>query len=359
MPQATAATLATAVGPGNGGDPGHGAGPGNGGNEGNGGDGGRADDLPAPRDEDAPPDDGLDDLPGEEPGRGWDPAGDDDDPTDTGPVPAWPTLGVIPPALARRPAGPADGRPVSGPLDATLPWTTLVGLDEHPGTLGRVGPITATQARLLAQAAETDPDAQWRVIVTNPAGQAIAVARIRRRVRAARGRPPGPAPPGAGLVGRVTVTISRDTLAEHRHRHRSGPGPPGGIAAAVLRTAARALDKALTQAEADQAAGGCAHHAQSLAYRPPPRLREHVIARDLTCRSPVCRQPAWRSDLDHTRPWDKGGRTCGCNLGGGCRRDHQLKQDPRWKLEQTRPGHFTWTTPAGRTYTVGPDAHPL
>ena len=332
-----------------------------------GGDCGRPDDLPAPRDEDAPPDDGLDDLPGEEPGSGWDPADDDDDPTGAGPAPAWPALGVIPPALAPRPARPADGRPVCGPLDATLPWTTLVGLDEHPGTLGRVGPITAVQARLLAGAAETDPDAQWRVIVTNRAGQAIAVARIRRRacaarvraarVRTARDRPPGPEPPGAGLAGRVTVTISQDTLAEHRHR--SGPGPPGGIAAAVLRTAARALDKALTQAEADQAVGGCAHHAQSSAYRPPPRLREHVIARDLTCRSPVCRQPAWRSDLDHTRPWEKGGRTCSCNLGGGCRRDHQLKQDPRWKLEQARPGYFTWTTPAGRTYTVGPDEHPL
>jgi hypothetical protein len=47
------------------------------------------------------------------------------------------------------------------------------------------------------------------------------------------------------------------------------------------------------------------------------------------------------------------------DLGGACRRDHQLKQHPRWKLEQTRPGYFTWTTPAGRTYTVGPDTHPI
>jgi hypothetical protein len=44
---------------------------------------------------------------------------------------------------------------------------------------------------------------------------------------------------------------------------------------------------------------------------------------------------------------------------GGCRKHHMLKQDPRWKLEQTRPGEFTWTTPAGRSYTVGPDTYPL
>ena len=113
----------------------------------------------------------------------------------------------------------------------------------------------------------------------------------------------------------------------------------------------------MIQAEADTATGGCAHTAASDAYRPPPRLREYVIARDLTCRNPVCGQPAWRADLDHTLPYEDHGRTCRCNLGGACRRDHQLKQHPRWKLEQTRPGEFTWTTPAGRTYAVRPDTH--
>jgi hypothetical protein len=131
------------------------------------------------------------------------------------------------------------------------------------------------------------------------------------------------------------------------------------IAAAVLRAAARAMDRAQARAAADHAAGGCAHLDESPAYRPPPRLREYVIARDVTCRSPVCRQPAWRADLDHTCPYDQHGKTCRCNLGGGCRRDHQLKQHPRWKLEQIRPGFFTWVTPAGRTYPVGPDIHPV
>ena len=68
-------------------------------------------------------------------------------------------------------------------------------------------------------------------------------------------------------------------------------------------------------------------------------------------------KPAWRADLDHTHPYDDDGRTCGCNLGGACRSDHQLKQHPRWKLQHIQPGTFTWTTPAGRTYTVGPDTH--
>jgi hypothetical protein len=348
------------------------------------------DDLPVPRDEDAPPDDGLDDDPGPQ-NRSWDPAEEDDDVDATGPVPAWPALGAIPPGLAR-PAYPLDGRPAPGLLDALLPWTTLAGLAERPGTLGRIGPITAAQARLLAQAAQADSAAQWRVIVTNAAGQAIAVTRIRRRrAGSARGGHPGPGPardgpardgptPGTGLVGRITVTITQDTLAavqQQARRPRGGPGPPGPatpagpgppdgpcaplspIAAAVLRAAARAMDRAQARAAADQAAGGCAHLDESPAYRPPPRLREFVIARDVTCRNPVCRQPAWRADLDHTRPYDQHGKTCTCNLGGGCRRDHQLKQHRRWKLEQIRPGFFTWNTPAGRTYPVSPGTHPV
>jgi hypothetical protein len=345
---------------------------------------GPLDDLPVPRDEDAPPDDGLDDDPGPQDGS-WDPAEDDDDIYGTGPVPAWPALGAISPGLAR-PGCPVDGRPRPGLLDALLPWTTLVGLTDRPGTLGRIGPITGAQARLLAQAAQADPATQWRVIVTNTAGQAIAVARVRRpRADHPRAGHRGPGPPrdgpaaGTGLVGRVTVTITQDTLAAQRQARgprggqgpaglgtpagpgtRGGPGPPlSPIAAAALRAAARAMDWALVRAAADQAAGGCAHLDESPAYRPSPRLREYVIARDVTCRSPVCRQPAWRADLDHTRPYDQHGRTCMCNLGGGCRRDHQLKQHPRWRLEQTRPGFFIWVTPAGRTYPIGPDTHPV
>jgi hypothetical protein len=362
------------------------------------------DDLPAPRDEDAPPDDGLDDLPGPD-DLSWDPAEEDDDPAGTGPAPQWPALGVIPPALraadrtpGRKPAAdcPADGRPVPGLLDVTLPWVTWTGTGARPGVLGRIGPITPVQARQLARAAETDPAAHWRIIVTNDVGQAIAVTRIRRRTNRNqttnhgkntnhRNRtglaPPGTGPPGTGpppgtgLVGRITLTISEDTLAQYRMptSGRRAPGVPAGIrgtgpppppvlspvAVAALRAAQRALERARAQKETDRTAGGCAHGDASGAYRPPPRLREFVIARDVTCRNPACRQPAWRADLDHTIAYDHSGRTCRCNLGGACRRDHQLKQHPRWKLEQTRPGEFTWTSPAGRKYTAAPDIHPV
>jgi len=322
-----------------------------------------AGDVPFPGDEDAPPNDGLDDADAGDLDSGYD---DENDLSLAGPTPEWPELGAIPPALAR-PAAEPDGRPVPGLLDVILPWTTLAGLPGGgPGILGRIGPITPLQGRQLAGAAEHDPAAQWRIIVTNADGQAITVARIRRRRSRAGPGPPRDRPPHpSGLVGRISLTISQDTLREQasgmsqQAARPGGTGPPGGIAMTALRAAVTALDRALARADADAAAGGCAHTDESPGYRPPPRLREFVTARDVTCRNPVCRQPAWRADLDHTIPYDQGGRTCRCNVGGGCRRHHQLKQDPRWKLEQAKPGVFTWTTPAGRTYTVRPDSYPL
>jgi len=34
-----------------------------------------------------------------------------------------------------------------------------------------------------------------------------------------------------------------------------------------------------------------------------------------TCTAPGCRRPASSCDLDHVTPYDRGGRTCECNLG--------------------------------------------
>lgn len=328
---------------------------------------------PCPGDQDAPWDDG-------DPYQSGGPilASHDEQDLDDMPAsaPAWaPLPAVIPPAFAHSgsarsgsaqdgsaqagtaQAGTAQtgtGRPPSGLLDLSLPWSALVGLSAEPGNLGRIGPITASQARRLADVASADPAAEWRVIVTTRAGQALAVARIPRpRVRGEPAGHDGPAA-GAGLVGRITLTISEDALT-------SPPGrdPPGGIAAAALRTANRAAARAKEQARGNAAAGGCAHQAESLAYRPPPRLLEFVIARDLTCRFPSCRQPAWRGDLDHTIPHDHGGRTCSCNLGPLCRTHHQIKQLRGWLLSQPSPGIFEWITPTGRRYTATPDIHPV
>jgi hypothetical protein len=267
-------------------------------------------------------------------------------------APAWPALPACIPAGF---AASGAARP-PGLLDLTLSWSALTGTAADPAHLGRIGPITATQARQLALLAAAGPAAEWRVILTNTAGQAIEVTRIPRPRPRTRAGPADQRAGPVGLVGRVTVVVTEDLL---------GPVPPSadhapaGILAAIWRAATRGGAAAAARAEADRAADGCAHTGSTPAYRPGPALRDLVTARDRTCRFPPCRQPAWRADLDHTIPHHKGGRTCSCNLGGDCRTHHKIKQLHGWGLRQMRPGEFQWTTPAGRTYTITPDSYTL
>jgi hypothetical protein len=253
-------------------------------------------------------------------------------------------------SAAREDAAAAGGSgrpPPGGLLDLTLPWVTFTGMTDAPGTLGRIGPLTAPEARRLASLALCSPGTQWRVILTDAERHAIAVARIPRAGRGPSG--------GAPIVGRVTIVMPADALDTAPASH---PRLPDGIYARLLAAARRARDQARRQAEADRdAPGGCAHTTASPAYAPPPRLREFVAARDQTCRGPHCGQPAWSGDLDHTIPYDQGGLTCPCDLGAVCRRHHRLKQRPGWTLTQPRPGVFSWTTPAGRTYATHPAPH--
>ena len=311
---------------------------------------------------------------GGQPGEGPVPADEDDDWADRVPSAAWPGL---PAFLRPGPAGLGDLRPAKGGmLDLCVSWPTLAGLSPEPGQLSRLGPITPAEARRLADLAAADSSAEWRVILTSPQGEALGVARIPRRQGgpagcgglSGRGGGPGrdspvqqrDGPAGAvGLVSRVTVIVPGDLLgsASSAVTERLAARPSGLILTAALRAASRAAERSAAIAAADAATGGCSHTVASAAYKPPTALREFVVARDQTCRLPTCRQPAWRGDLDHTVPYDSGGRTCRCNLGGLCRADHLLKHRPGWSLVQTAPGTFLWTTPSGRTYRTGPEVY--
>jgi hypothetical protein len=58
-------------------------------------------------------------------------------------------------------------------VHVTVPLTTLMGLNRHPGELSGYGPITAEHARDLAR------NATWRRVITDPAGQVLEVSRRR------------------------------------------------------------------------------------------------------------------------------------------------------------------------------------
>jgi hypothetical protein len=235
-------------------------------------------------------------------------------------------------------AGPPAGRPPgAGPPGAGLPGAGLPGAGPQGAGPSAAGPSAAGLS-----------------------GAGLSGAGLPGNGPAA-SREPDSAPRAPGVTGRVTVTFPLGALERPPPTTSGGtaPGCPGsGILTATWRAAVRAAARAEATRIADTAAGGCAHTAAAPGYRPPPRIREHVAARDQTCRQPTCRQPAHHADIDHTIPYDQGGITCTCNTGPRCRTHHQIKQEPGWTLTQPQPGTFHLTTPAGRTYATYPDEYP-
>jgi hypothetical protein len=297
-------------------------------------------------------------------GRGPDdrrPGSWDDSPAgEPGESMAWPTIpdatDASAPGCARLPEWlrPRD----QGRAKLLLPWRTMAGMANEPGELSWFGAVTPGQARDLARAAAVDPAVRWTLIVTDDDGRAIAVTALKNR-RVAK---------APGLIDEVTVTIAAslatglDSDEAMRHwtaRLMQSVRNAGDLACAdvlerTLRAARGAVIDANMRAARDKSAGGCAHTLEVTGYRVPGSMRRWLNARDRTCRNPICRRRAAQCDQDHTRAYDKGGRTCTCNLGGLCRLHHQVKQLRGWHLSQDSAGHFSWTTPAGLTYRKEP-----
>jgi hypothetical protein len=193
---------------------------------------------------------------------------------------------------------------VSGTIHLTMPLSAWLG-GGQPGEVAGRGPVDAFTSRKLAAMLAASRGTRWCVTVTGPGGRAVAHACAGRR------------------------------------------GPSAGQP--VIRWVAGLRSK-LHLLEIDN----CSHGLQSASYQVPLALRHLVHVRQRTCCFPGCRRPAVRSDLDHTVAFDRGGRTCWCNLAPVCRRHHRAKQAPGWHLEQARPGQMMWRTPNGRCYqTVG------
>ena len=104
--------------------------------------------------------------------------------------------------------------------------------------------------------------------------------------------------------------------------------------------------------------GECGHQYESASHDPRRLLRHLVTVRDGKCGFPTCSRHASESDFEHAQPYEKGGKTCGCNCWACSRSCHQLKQSDGWTVTEVRPGYHQWTTPSGRTYTQEPWAYP-
>ena len=98
------------------------------------------------------------------------------------------------------------------------------------------------------------------------------------------------------------------------------------------------------------------HHGQPVwagttRRRPSTALARRIRSRWPRCVFPGCRMPARECDLDHTRPWAKGGTTSEHNLVPLCRHHHQLRHRG-WTYARDDDHTITWTSPLGWTYTI-------
>ena len=102
----------------------------------------------------------------------------------------------------------------------------------------------------------------------------------------------------------------------------------------------------------------------ALSYQPSAALERYVRSRDLVCRFPGCDRPAWRTDIDHTTPFDHtapaaGGLTTAANTKCYCRHHHLLKTflggPSGWRDVQLPDGTIELTSPTGRVYRTTPD----
>ena len=204
--------------------------------------------------------------------------------------------------------GLAEPARLSGTVNLTVPLATLLGITDAPGELGAFGPVTAFTARQIATQAMDAPAVRWCVTATDDTG----------------------APVGHGCA----------RPGRRRRKDRAANAGSGDWAIII---GLRAL-----------AAGSCGHERESGHYRPPPSLWHLIQTRNQRCTYAGCRMPAVRCDDDHTVPFEKGGRSCECNLGPLCRHHHRVKQLQGWRLEQPEPGVLAWVTPSGWKYITGP-----
>ena len=268
------------------------------------------------------------------------------------------------PGSGAAPAGYAHGIPAgfASRNHLTTPLATLLGLADRPGELDGLGPVDPWQARDLASASAPSPKTTWCLTVTDTRGRAIGHGCARpgprqRTTDQTRTRSSGRAgtqrnrPPPGG-TGPPATTPTGFTLTP------AGPGPPGGYGAWRFTTGVPGQRAWIIDIDPIPV-GDCDHRYQAPGHDPGVKLRHLTQIRHATCTAPMCGRPSGHADFEHNTPYDQGGRTCLCNGGPKCRHDHQLKQDPRWKVEQHPDGTFTWTTPSGRTYTTEPTRYPI
>lgn len=150
-----------------------------------------------------------------------------------------------------------------------------------------------------------------------------------------------------GGSGRVHVTIPASTLEGISNEPGSIDGYGPVIAEIARKTVMENVDGEWVFAVTDN---GQTVATGTLARRPTEAQTRRIRADYPTCMFPGCRQPAHQCDLDHRKPFSRGGPTHTDNLGPLCRHHHMARHHAPWQLERLPDGDHRWTSPLSHTY---------
>lgn len=92
-----------------------------------------------------------------------------------------------------------------------------------------------------------------------------------------------------------------------------------------------------------------------LKYRPGKRLQAFIRVGELCCTWPGCNEPVWKTDLDHSEPFDhqhpeRGGPTEAWNIKPLCRFHHRMKTFGRWRDFQDTMMTAMFQSPTGHWF---------
>jgi hypothetical protein len=265
-------------------------------------------------------------------------------------------------------AGKVPGGGIAARIHLTAPVATLTELAGRPGVLRGTGPVDPDMIRDLAREAARNPATGYDFTLTDADGRPVAHAcgrpgpddRTRRKKPGKSGKPGEPDGPERG-GGRPGGPDPGPDPERGRGPDPGRPaltlidrGPPGSYGR--WRYTHRGREVIF---EFEDLAGPCDHRYQAKGHDPGKHLKHLTAVLNQACTHPACRRPEFQCDYEHSLPYDRGGITCLCQAGPVCRRHHQDKQRPGWKVDGTAaPGWFRWRTPSGRKYLSGPTIYP-
>ncbi|MGA7096414.1 MAG: DUF222 domain-containing protein [Acidimicrobiia bacterium] len=151
--------------------------------------------------------------------------------------------------------------------------------------------------------------------------------------------------------GSVNIRVDLTTLAEldDKAGELSGFGP---VIADIARQVAKRQQSSQWCWTLTDPESGMVLDTGITRRRPTAAQKRRIQAEDQTCTFPGCRMPANDCDIDHRRPFAKGGPTIVRNLDLACRHDHIHYVKHRWKRYRLPDGDYLWISPLGHRYTT-------